>query len=157
MKFWNSVEIYKMLRKRSCGRFYPITSRIIYDYSWITTFNQYVLFAKEILIGSLEQTNKIISPANSKRKLNIHRKKFYLQGKKNNRSKEYWKSLEIGTSFVRSLIEPASFLIQDLFRDESYSKELCSRGPRRFFNFEFLPENWRRETRRRLNCGSLDF
>lgn len=85
------------------------------------------------------------------------KKKFYLQGKKSNRSKEYWKSLEICTSFVRSLIEPASFLIQDLFRDESYSKELCSRGPRRFFNFEFLPENWRRETRRRLNCGSLDF
>ena len=119
-----------MLRKRSCGRFYPITSRIIYGYSWITTFNQYVLFAKEILIGSLEQTNKIISPANSKRELNIHRKKFYLQGKKSNRSKEYWKSLEICTSFVRSLIEPASFLIQDLFRDESYSKELCSRGVR---------------------------
>lgn len=58
------------------------------------------------------------------------KKKFYLQGKKSNRSKEYWKSLEICTSFVRSLIEPASFLIQDLFRDESYSKELCSRGVR---------------------------
>lgn len=83
-------------------------------------------FIRERDPNSLKQTNKIISLIDYREKhefekeignRSIHRngKNFVCKKKrlkKNNRSKEYWKSSEICTSFVRSLSNQARFLFK---------------------------------------------